>query len=198
MKSWFKKAILGSALCFSTTIFALPEDSKDLLWYRKNYDKYKESIQIYLENTSLYPILKEPSFDLHLAKDPIRTQKTDNFTITIISGIIEQEKARLFALFFVYQQLNPFSTNAWLLYTGTDKLHMPSVELYIDVCKFLFIVQKNLPEDFKVHIINTGVDKNFSYTQDWLFYNETETKKFTLFFTPDGAGGTSFSLPQKL
>ena len=198
MKSWFKKILMGSAICFSTTMFALPAESKDLLQYRKNYDKYKESIQIYLENTSFYPILKEPSFDLHLAKDPIQVAKTDNYILTFIYGMIEQEQARLFALFCVHHQLNPLSTNAWLVYTGNDELHMPSVELFIGVCKLLFIIQKNFPEDFKVHIINTGVGKNFSYTQDWLFYNETETKKLTLFFTPDGAGGTSFSLLEKL
>lgn len=193
MKCWFKKMLMGSVICFATAVFALPNENEYLQWHRDHYDELKESIQGCLEKHSLCPLLKEGPTQLYLAEDPKQIRKADKFNVTIISGIIEQDQVRLFALFFVQQQPNPFSAKAFLIYTSDDELHMPSMELFLDVCKHPFMTQKNFPKDCKVHIITTNVDQEGTYAQDWLFYNGNESLKVSLFFASDGAGGTDFA-----
>ena len=192
MKNWFKKILVGSVICFATTVFCLPSEDKSLKWYREHYDELKESVISCVKTNSLHPILKDGIKTVSLAKQPREIRRTDKFIITIISGMIEQGQERLFALFAVHQDLTTFNTKAFILYTANDQTHMPSFDLLSNVYDHPYMKEEYFPKKPKTHIITTNVGKKGIYTQDWLFYNENEVKKIKLSFAPDGSGGTTF------
>jgi hypothetical protein len=192
MKFWLKKTLTILTVYFSLTGICFANQTQDLTWHKAHQIQIFQSIVKYIENNSLYPLLQKDKADIHLAKDPHELLKGTNYYISSNFGIICQREIELFAIFFVFQQINPYFAETLFMYTSDDNLHMPSLLLYSDVVNHPFVKQKQLPKKFNLHITTTNVDSKGAYTQDWIFYDENHSETITITFSSDGDLGTNF------
>ena len=142
MEFWFRKILVSLTIYFGVTGICFADGNQDLNWHKAHYQELKQSVQEYIQNNSLYPLLEQAPFELYLAKEPNQMYKGDNFYLTTIIGNIEQGETDLLAFFCVYHQINPSWAQTLFMYTANDELHMPSVKLLLDVKNHTFMQQK--------------------------------------------------------
>ena len=159
MNYWLKALQIGLVVFTTTITFASSNENEYLTWHKEHYDELIDSVQNCLEKLPSSLFLKEGPTTLYLAKDPHELRHADSFNITIIPGIITQEEKELFALFYVIQQLNPYSMISYLVYICDDAPSMPSMQLYLDVINHPFMEKKQLPKDSILHINTSNIDQ---------------------------------------
>lgn len=174
---------------------------EELEWFSKNKDSILSKLTDFLDQHSLYPFIQPGAFDFQ----PIGMDKTiiheKDAIIGFLIGNLQQNDKQYRAVFVV---AGDYKTNELkdlkLLYIGNTVI---SPQLYFDVMT-LIPAQLQLADEELNELGNTDLfidqlstDKEGIISQEWKFFNGTIKKTATVILTPDGSGGTYFSITSK-
>lgn len=163
--------------------------------YEEHVEEVYGYVLHYLTTAPIDPFIKDGPATVTLAEKASDVFVIDaNYHLAIVAGIISQGDAKLYASFYVMQQLAPYQpTTIGLLYTCTDASHRPSATLFSDVVNHSYMAAKRQSGKFLLHIDTLQVYDDGRYLQEWILYSPEEIKKVKVVFSPDGEGGTNFT-----
>lgn len=171
---------------------SLPENTY-LAWQKQHAAELANSFSHYISTHPLRLLQPGPA-ELFLDEQLNEVRQVDeNHWVATLSGMFKQKNTELFALFFIYQQIEPYKAEPLLVYTCSDPLHLPSMRLYLDVMSHAAVKKNYLSGDFQVHINTLAVEKD-SYQQEWIFYNEESSQQVQISFSSDQEGGLYFMI----
>lgn len=188
-------------LCISGTVSPITAlaagstSSQNTPWYEGNEDLVVEKIGKFLSSTSLAPVVSGGgTFELVGFDQYFEPSQNVVFPI----GKITQGNKTYNVLFAAKKNPSSNDVQIWLLCLSKENL--PSPLLFIDVASLAQLVpNKNITPG--LHVLIEKAKKSMfpnlqaeSMAQKWVFFNPSKTEELYIILTPDGSGGTHFSI----